>query len=509
MNSWRVARYLMVSLWMLRYHMTQGAYSIGFLACQDSYADRRGQGSHFRSAISWRVGNQFPMSFRQWHFWMSLPLRALLPPGLFHGLRSVLYAHGVVLTGFPTGGGGTELNVWSRYHRRSSPTMQGKSLSIKITHSWRVFPHKIEQWQPHYHFLSQQFAKHCHCNRGGSLSKTHFICHQCSWHISIPNPPPHNEPDGPNLVRQALSSEQAWNWILVACNTVIKELANRMRIQQRDCFIKTLRLKSIVDCIGNRVMCWACIIWIKDLLTILNLLLNLPSTFVVIYFVFNDLCQSLGCKLGRYGHLPALLKFISMLHISTIWMNTCRCNVINVILSIRTDINPSIILLPTILLSILFLLSSTLFWIFQSLCIWISSGLRPALTWLVGIIFVGLIMCSAISFPVALFISSNNIFTFYPSFNLKAFERQQLYEIWPYMRSLIICPLLYNPIYSSSNFPCSNVHLNIDGRTYGSVRPPFLSMKSTTSSHCLTSEYNTWRCLGLEWNPWYLTPSKS
>jgi len=59
----------------------------------------------------------------------------------------------------------------------------------------------------------------------------------------------------------------------------------------------------------------------------------------------------------------------------------------------------------------------------------ISSGLRLALTWLARITIVGLIMCSAITFPVALIISTIDIFTLCPSFNLKAFERQQLYEI--------------------------------------------------------------------------------
>jgi len=36
---------------------------------------------------------------------MFQPLQALLPQGLIQGLRSVLEARGVVLTGSPTGGG--------------------------------------------------------------------------------------------------------------------------------------------------------------------------------------------------------------------------------------------------------------------------------------------------------------------------------------------------------------------------------------------------------------------
>jgi len=38
----------------------------------------------------------------------------------------------------------TEFNLWSGYHSCSSPTLPGKSLSAKITHSSRVFLHKID-----------------------------------------------------------------------------------------------------------------------------------------------------------------------------------------------------------------------------------------------------------------------------------------------------------------------------------------------------------------------------
>jgi len=68
---------------------------------------------------------------------------------------------------------------------------------------------QYRQRQPHYKFLSQQFANHCCCHQGESLSNTHFICHQCSWHIRVSNPPPYNEPDGMNQVRQKLSSGEA------------------------------------------------------------------------------------------------------------------------------------------------------------------------------------------------------------------------------------------------------------------------------------------------------------
>jgi len=110
--------------------------------------------------------------------------------------------------------------------------------------------------------------------------------------------------------------------------------------------------------------------------------------------------------------------------------------------------------------------------------------------------FVGLVMCSAVSFLVALIISTTCIFTLCPSFNLKPLERQQLYEIWPYMGSLISCPCLYIPIYSCFDSSCSKVHLNIDLRMYGSFRQSYLLMKSINSSQCLTSVYEALSCLG-------------
>ena len=125
-----------------------------------------------------------------------------------------------------------------------------------------------------------------------------------------------------------------------------------------------------------------------------------------------------------------------------------------------------------------------------------SSCKHLAVTQLVGITFVGRIKCSAMSFYVAILLSTKIIFGLCPSFNLKAFERQQLYQIWPYMGSIIICPFIYNPIYSSFNSFCSKVHLHIDVIMYSSFGPPFLLMKSISSFLSLTSVYEAWSCLG-------------
>jgi len=125
-----------------------------------------------------------------------------------------------------------------------------------------------------------------------------------------------------------------------------------------------------------------------------------------------------------------------------------------------------------------------------------SSCTHLALTRLARITFNSLIICLAITFRVALFISTKNIFGFCPSFNLKAFQRQQLYEICPYMGSFIIVQCVYTPTHSAFDLSCSKVRLNIYDPMYSSFRPPFLSMKSIISSLYHDSVYAAWSCLG-------------
>jgi len=121
----------------------------------------------------------------------------------------------------------------------------------------------------------------------------------------------------------------------------------------------------------------------------------------------------------------------------------CEWKIINSTLSIRIYLNGSIVLLPTILLS---LHCSTQFRTFQSLSMKICSWAYWALIWLVWIALASLIMFSAISMPVALLISNKYIFKFYPHFSWKAFERQQLDQIWPYMWSFTIWLSVHNLI---------------------------------------------------------------
>jgi len=176
-------------------------------------------------------------------------------------------------------------------------------------------------------------------------------------------------------------------------------------------------------------------------------------------------------------------------------MNIYGWNIINSILSIGTYINTSIILLPTILLS---LLSSTLFRTFQSFCIMNSCCTHPTSTGLAGISFTALVMHSATSCPVALWISIKNIFGLCSSFNFNEFQRQQLKEIWPYMWSIILYQCVYYPIYSLSNVFCPKVYLNIDVKMDGSFGPPFRWMKSISSTQCLPVVYEAWSYL------WYM-----
>jgi len=106
-----------------------------------------------------------------------------------------------------------------------------------------------------------------------------------------------------------------------------------------------------------------------------------------------------------------------------------------------------------------------------------------------------------------------NSVTLCPRFNLKAFERELLYVIWPYRGSFIICPGLYDPIYSPSNSSCVKLYLYSAVRQYGSFGQQFISMKSISSSLCLTSVYEAWSWLLDVWSlllfsTWRITTMK-
>jgi len=155
----------------------------------------------------------------------------------------------------------------------------------------------------------------------------------------------------------------------------------------------------------------------------------------------------------------------------------------NSILSTRTFVHTSTILLPTILLSLLFYTISTP----TQSCYTVLCSFPDALsTWDVGIIFAGLGTCLAVLFSATLLIPYKCIYKMHPRFNLKAFERQHLNQIWPYIGLFIICQCIYNLIYRSFESSLSKVHLTIDVRMYGSIGLPFsgwYQSVSPSSSH--------------------------
>jgi len=156
-------------------------------------------------------------------------------------------------------------------------------------------------------------------------------------------------------------------------------------------------------------------------------------------------------------------------------------NIINSIISIRTSIITTSNLLPA---SIRLLHSFILLRSLQSLSKLSSSRAYLAIIRLVVMTLPCLVLYSAISFPVAAFISTISCFKLYPSFNLKALERRQLNDICQYMGSLISCLGAYNRMYSSSSTSRVMMHLNIPARQYWCVKPQWCSMTLCNSSRC-------------------------
>jgi len=484
---------------MSRYHMKHGGYSIGFPARQNTCYHPHEWESHFRGAKCCRVWNRFNVSSRRWHFWRSQLLLSLWPPGLD--------SRADISAAWPYGGVAcisnrqqcSEFNLRSEYLSHSSTTMLGKLLCAKITHPSKVLPHKMDSG-----------------NSITTFSVTNLQCIAAATKVKV----------YPRSISSAISAP--------AISASQTHLLRMSRMPIASCTRNLVLDRPAIEYL------WPWTQWSVDWqiggvfcsLTASSIHSCSHSLFIVLITVFSTELVFSGSKTSSpsstcsWTSLPVVLVFFSSSMISfscsavssankliirhswnssqcwvfhreaTIWINTHGWNIINSILSIRTYINTSIILLPSILLSLLFSLSSTIYRTFRDLCIMTSSCSYLALTQRVEITFLGLITCLPISFPVTPFFSTNNIFTLCTSFNLKAFERQQLYKIWQYMGLLIICPCVCNPIYSCSNLCCSKVLLNIAMRMSSSFGRPFLLMKSTNASRCLPSVYWAWRCLG-------------
>jgi len=394
---------------------------------------------------------------------------------------------------------GTEWNLWGGYHSRSSPTMPRKLLCPNITHSSRVFPHTMGSGNPITTCSATNLQRIAAATEmkvfpkpissttsapGTSASETHHLTMNqmaqtwCAKNLVAGRP-------GIKYLRPGTRSSVDWRIGSAFCSLTSSSrhlCSNLWLIVLRTVFSTDLVFSGWRTSSQSSTSSWT---------SLASLSVFYSSS--IIPFSCLDVSWADMLMIWRSWNSSQCYIFHRYATSST---NTCGWNIVNSILSIRTYFNRSIILLPAILLSLPFSLSSTHFRIFQSLCMMISSCSRVPWTLLAGITFVGPITCLAISFPVALIISTKNIFTLCPSFNLKAFERQQLYAIRPYMGSLIICPCVYHAIYYSSNSSSSKVHLNNDVRMDGSIGLLFLSMKSTNSSQCLTSVYKAWSCIG-------------
>jgi len=291
-------------------------------------------------------------------------------------------------------------------------------------------------------------------------------------------------PGRPGSEYVLLETQSASNWWIggVFCSMTASSrdwYSNLMSIVVRTVFNSELQLSGSRTSSSSSTCSWTC----------------LPRLFIFfssskISFSCSDPSWADGLILRPFWHWLQCQVFHWE---ATIRTNLHRCNTINSIHSIRTSINTSIILLPTLFLSFL---SSTLFRTCQRLCIMIRCCAKLVITCLAGTTFNRLITYFVISIPVVYFISTKNIVRLCLSFNLKAFEWQQLNKICQDMGSFIIWWFVYNPMYSSSHLSCAEVHLNIDVSMYGSFRPPFLSIESISSSQCLTSEYEAYSCLG-------------
>jgi len=250
MSSVRVGHYLMVSLWMLRYRMNEGGYSIGF--CGSSRLVFRFWWVRFgfsacNKLMLWKFDSYVISSMTR--------LNVSATPGIVItriGSWVELAPDALAVELSESLGGRGALNYvssvdtihvlqrlfWETRSVANSPSLQLYSL----TKSTAVTP--------------SQLSQSAGCK--SLLLPARWKSVQAPFHPSRvllgyqhPNPPPRDEADSTNLVRQTLCSGQTWNWIFVAWNTVIYWFTNWMSIQQPDRLLKTLGFKFVVDWVEN------------------------------------------------------------------------------------------------------------------------------------------------------------------------------------------------------------------------------------------------------------------
>jgi len=281
---------------------------------------------------------------------------------------------------------GTEFNLWSGCHSHSSPTMLGKSSCSQLTHSLRVFLHKMESGNPITTFsvtnlqiiaaatevkVFPRLISSTTSAPSISASQTHLLTMN---HMTQTWRARHQVPGRPGIQYlwpgtwssvdwqigwafsslTALSRYSCSNSLLILLssvfNTQLVFAGSRTSSPSSPCTWTTLAPLSV--CFSSSMIPFSCsyVRWADGL-------------------IFRRSWNSSQC---------------SVFHREvTIRTNIYGCNTNNSILSIRPYIHTSMILLPTILCSLLS--SPTLFRTFQTLCILISSCAHLASTRLAGI----------------------------------------------------------------------------------------------------------------------------
>jgi len=199
---------------------------------------------------------------------------------------------------------GTDCCLRNRYHSRSSPIIPGKSFCAIFSHSSRVFPPTVDSGNP---------------ITTVSVSSLHIIA--AATEVKVLPRPISSTTCAPSISEsQTYCAQTSFRagLQLITCGmshgpVTIGESDGHPAAWQPH---QNTHVQIHWNCIEHGVQYWTGVILINDLVTILHLLLNLPSTFVWVLLVLNDLFQLLRWKLCRWAYILALLKFITMLGIS-------------------------------------------------------------------------------------------------------------------------------------------------------------------------------------------------
>jgi len=150
-NCLRFVHWLIVSLWILRYHMKQSEYFSCELAHQYWCSDCDGWDSYFLHLMCSQDWNQYWITSCRCQNWMSRWLQALWPQGLVEGLKTVLGVIQMELSGLLKDSGELKLIstidttliiYWYCQERHSVPYSP-----IRKGYSWtKLSPATTQQW---------------------------------------------------------------------------------------------------------------------------------------------------------------------------------------------------------------------------------------------------------------------------------------------------------------------------------------------------------------------------